>query len=843
MSGASLSLPGRRFLSAQGSIAGRVQRAGLVLLGVIVAAVLAGPLLSPYAASDLACAPFQPPSAQHWLGCNDVGQDLLTGVLTGGRISLSIGVMTALLTTVVATLVAITAAYRGGVVDQAAMRLVDVVMSLPFLPLVIVLGAFFGASLPIQVLVITLVMWAQPVRELRAQALSLRSAEYVEAARAMGASGWRVTMRHILPELTPLIVPQFIRVAHNAILLESSLSFLGLGDPVRKSWGAILFHANARTAFLTDSWVWWVMPPGMAIALTVVAFALIGYGIGDGADTAARKTGPVSANAGPDAKLDAAKLGVRGLTVDYETADGHFHAVDGASFRVAEGETLGLVGESGSGKSTLAMAVLGLLAPAARIARGDIRLDGTPLLALTPEELNGLRGKRIALVPQSAMNALNPVMTIGSQIVEAVRLRQDVSARDARKQALELLRMVDLPEDRFGAYPHELSGGMRQRAVIAIALANRPEVLIADEPTTGLDVLVQAEIMALLRDLQRRFGITILFVTHDLPLIARAADRLAIMLDGRIVETGTPDRLTGSADHPHTKALFDSMPHIDAAKIWNRPPVPETVPPLLDLEDVTLTFNKGLAAWFRHARPFTAVDRLSLAVRPGEVVGLVGGSGSGKTTTARLALGRYAPDSGHVRFDGGGSAAVRRRAVHMVFQDPYQSLRPRMRIGEIVAEPLHIHGISDPLPKVREALAAVRLPSGDDFLARRAESLSGGQRQRVAFARAVVTEPKLILADEPTSMLDQSIRLDILNLMETLRREKGVSFLFITHDIVMARHFCDRLVVMRDGRAVEAGTADEVALRPRHPYTRALIAAVEETASLPREAFERLAAE
>jgi ABC-type glutathione transport system ATPase component/ABC-type dipeptide/oligopeptide/nickel transport system permease subunit len=794
-----------------------MQWIGFGILGTMLLAVMLGPLLLPYSAQATVCQPFEAPSGAHLLGCNDVGQDLLAGLLTGGRISLGVGIFTAALTTAVATLVAVAAAYRGGLLDQIAMRTVDIIMSLPFLPLVIVLGAFFGASLIVQVLVISLVMWAQPVREIRSQALVLRASDHVRAARAMGGGFYWITSRHILPDLAALIMPQFVRVAHNAILIESSLSFLGLGDPLRKSWGTILFHANARTAFLTDAWIWWILPSGCAIALSVTAFALIGYGVGW------QRTAKVPADAADPSEPsdDSAALALRNVSVDYHTFNGSARAVRSASLNIAPGELVGLVGESGSGKSTIAMTLMRLLPHSARIAGGAAWLGGENLLTVPPEVLRSLRGKRIALVPQSAMNALNPVRTIGWQIAEAIKLHgQSAGAAQVRT----LLDLVQIDPARAAAYPHELSGGMRQRVVIAIALANNPEVLIADEPTTGLDVLVQAEIIGLLAGLRKRLGISMLFITHDLPLIAAAADRLAIMEHGRIVEIGIPSDLRNSATHPHTRALFNAVPELDAPKIWSRQE-PESCP-VLTLDEVSLTYHAGPMAWLRGARPVAAVQDVSLKISPGEVLGLVGGSGSGKTSLARLALGMIAPDAGRIEVDGAHLGGRRNASAHMIFQDPYQSLRPRMRVGDAVAEPLQIAGEEVAPEQISRALSAVHLPTDPDFPQREIGTLSGGQRQRVAFARAWIARPRILLADEPTSMLDQSIRMEVLALLEEMRQSLGTAILFITHDIVLARHFCDRIAVMQDGRIVEEGRADTVALQPSHAYTRRLIGAV-----------------
>ena len=796
-----------------------IQGAGAAILAAIVIAVIAGPLLSPYASDATVCEPFSGPTLDHPLGCNDVGQDLMTGILAGGRVSLAIGLLTAALTTLLATIYAVTAAYRGGFTDMVAMRVVDAVMALPFLPLIIVLGAFFGGSVAVQIGILCLVMWAQPVRELRAQALNLRAADYVEASRAMGASGWRVISRHITPELSPLIVPQFVRVAHNAILIESSLSFLGLGDPIEKSWGTILFHANARTAFLTDAWLWWILPPGLLIALSVVALALIGHGIGDrrneGTTAAARRNGNAAL------RHTEAPFEVAALDVAY----GAHPVVESVSLDVPAGTTLGLVGESGSGKSTLAMAALRLLPPTARIGNGSIWLKATDVLAASARDLPAMRGWRIALIPQSAMNALNPVQTVRRQLTEALRLHRFMTRRERRNRATQLMQMVRLPIDRLSAYPHELSGGMRQRVVIAIALANSPDVLIADEPTTGLDVLVQADIMALLKELSGQLGLTMLFVTHDLPLIAGSAAKLAIMQAGKLVETGSPADLSRNATHAHTKALFANVARLDAPKLWQRPPA--SGPEVLSISDAVVTFNTGVADRLRGAPPVEALRDVSLCVREAEVVGLVGGSGSGKTTLARLALGMTRPDSGHVAV--AGDRPKPGAIAHMVFQDPYQSMRPSMMVADVVAEPLRIASAppAEETGMVAGTLDSVGLPNDASFRRRPMASLSGGQRQRVAFARALVSRPRLILADEPTSMLDQSLRADLLRLMERLRREHAVAFLFITHDLPLARHFCDRIAVMQEGRIIEEGEAEQIARRPSHPYTQSLIRAAE----------------
>lgn len=862
---ATRSLARRRLLAPFSTLTGKVQVIGIIILGILICMAVLAPVLSQHGPKDLVCTPFETPGRDHILGCNDVGQDLWSQLLYGTQVSLFVGLLVAALSTVVATILALISGYTAGAarhgsgilsgswIDHLIMRLVDVSLSLPFLPLVIVLGVYFGASVQTQVLVITLVMWAHPVRELRSQVLSIRSMTYVEASRSMGASGWFIGLRHILPELAPLIVPQFVRIAHNAILVEASLSFLGLGDPLQNSWGSTLYHANARAAFLTGSWTYWIVPPGLAIGFTVLSFAFIGYGFDAslGSQKARRKSRHLKndaqtlASVVPAADMNHSNscLSLRGLTVDYPTENGVVHAVRGIDLDIARGELLGLVGESGSGKTSIGMAVLNLLREPAEITSGSIRFQGRELVGLPLQSLQELRSRQISLIPQSAMNALNPVMNIRAQIAEALQLAGYMDADERDTLSAFWMKRVGLEPEHLDYFPHELSGGMRQRAVIAIALCRRPDFVVADEPTTGLDVLVQEEIMQLLVGLQREMNLTILFITHNLPLIARHCDRLSVMLAGRIVETGQPGKLSVAASHSHTRALFDSLPAMSGAKRWaretdSRNQTP-TDSPLLELRRVCKQFDRvgGGNGWnpFSKTDGVRAIDDVSLTLNPGDTLGLVGASGAGKSTIARLIAGQISPDSGKVLYRGiarddmpDSELQAARQAVHIVYQDPYQSLNNRMTIADLVAEPLRIRGETNPdqmMPQIRAALEAVQLPSDEDFLSRLPVFLSGGQRQRVAFARAVVARPAIIIADEPTSMLDQSIRIEIMDLMENLRQQLGTAILFITHDIVLARHFCDRLIVLRNGQAVEEGDADEVILSPREDYTRAMIAA------------------
>jgi ABC-type dipeptide/oligopeptide/nickel transport system ATPase component/ABC-type dipeptide/oligopeptide/nickel transport system permease subunit len=577
---------------------GRFALAGACLLGLFALVALAAPLLAPYEPTARVATPFAAPSAAHPLGANDLGQDLLSELLYGARVSLAVGLGASAIAMLMGVTVGLVAGYARGWVDAALMRAVDVALSLPFLPLAIVLGAFLGPGLATLVIVIAAVMWAGPARELRAQVLSARERDHVLAARAMGAGPARVLARHVLPEVAPLVVPQFVLAAKLAILLEASLSFLGLGDAGAKSWGTMLFFAHSRSAFLTDAWLWWVLPAGLCIAATVLGFAFLGYGFEERARPSLRRwMAPsrrrggraqgsvgdvaVSSEASPEpepAEPTAAPGGSRGVwteglvaarkaVVEYDTADGPVRAVDGASLAIAPGEAVGLVGASGSGKTSLVSAMAGLLEPPARVASGRVSVLSAELSGLSPSQLRRLHGDRIACVPQQAMDALNPVLRVEDQLAEAVRLHSPATPREAKGQASTMLERVGLDPARGGDFPHQLSGGMRQRAVIAMALVNGPELVVADEPTSGLDVVAQAELVELLAALRARLGLALAVVTHDLAVALTVVDRVAIMQGGRIVEEGTPDRVVAAPGHPFTRELLAATPRLSQAAV------------------------------------------------------------------------------------------------------------------------------------------------------------------------------------------------------------------------------------------------------------------------------------
>jgi peptide/nickel transport system permease protein len=540
-------------------------RAGAALLAVLALGAVLAPLFTPYEPNLPSGLPFQPPSGEHLLGTNDVGEDLWTQLLFGARVSLVIALVAALVGTAVGLAVALVAGFYRGRVEAVLMRIVDLMLGFPFLVLVIVLAAFFGRGLVATILVISVVIWARPARVLRSQVLKALQAGHVLAARSMGASPPRIIVRHVLPRVAPLAAAQFVRAANIAVLLEASLAFLGLGDPVRVSWGTILHFANARNAFLTDAWAWWVLPPGLALTAAVVGFALLGYAVEEWADprlTRPARRPPRRIAAAPPVTIpDAPALSVRGLTVEYATPAGPARAVDGVSLTVEPGKVVGLVGESGSGKSTMAMALLGLTRPPARVVAGEVELGGRDLGRALRSRIAPLRGREVALIPQIAMNALNPAYTAHRQVAEAAALTRPEPAVAAAR-ATELLDLVGISPERHHAFPHELSGGMRQRVVIAMAIANEPALLVADEPVTGLDVVTQARIVELLLELRTRMGMAILLISHDLPLAATAADELLVMYAGRIVEAGPAERVTREPAHPYTAELLRGFPSL-----------------------------------------------------------------------------------------------------------------------------------------------------------------------------------------------------------------------------------------------------------------------------------------
>jgi microcin C transport system ATP-binding protein len=522
-------------------------------------------------------------------------------------------------------------------------------------------------------------------------------------------------------------------------------------------------------------------------------------------------------------------LAVRDLSVDFGTGDKAVHAVRGVGFDIRRGETVALVGESGSGKSVTALSVLQLLPyPAASHPTGSIRFQGKELVGASTRDLLAVRGNRISMIFQEPMTSLNPLHTIERQVNEVLILHKGLSREAARKRTLELLEQVGIPDaaNRLDAYPHQLSGGQRQRVMIAMALANEPDLLIADEPTTALDVTIQAQILKLLKSLQARYGMALLFITHDLGIVRKMADRVCVMTQGRIVEQGPVVEVFDRPQHSYTQHLLSAEPK-------GRPAAADpSAPEILRLDDLKVHFPIRRGVMRRTVGHVKAVDGVSLALREGHTIGLVGESGSGKTTLG-LALLRLERSEGGIRFDGRelqglGQRELRpmRREMQIVFQDPFSSLSPRMSVGEIVGEGLEVHGIGTKQERevlIDRVLREVGLdPSSRE---RYPHEFSGGQRQRISIARALVLKPRLIVLDEPTSALDMSVQAQIVDLLRDLQQRHKLAYLFISHDLKVVRALADEVVVLRHGKVVERGLAAQIFEAPQTPYTQALIAA------------------
>ena len=583
-------------------------------------------------------------------------------------------------------------------------------------------------------------------------------------------------------------------------------------------------------------------------------------------------------------------LTVQNLTVDFYSQRGQTRAVADVSFEVNRGEVVAIVGESGSGKSVTSLALLGLLAkPAACLESGTAqfaseKIGEVDLLQLSETQLQQVRGNDISMIFQEPMTSLNPVLTCGYQVVEALRLHTSLTAKEAEARTIALFTEAQLPRPAqiFKAYPHEISGGQKQRVMIAMAMACRPALLIADEPTTALDVTVQARILQLIRDLRREYGTAVLFITHDLGVVAEIADRILVMYRGRVVEQGTVLDIFTNPQHPYTRGLLACRPHLSigkkrlpvvadfmqadaagdlavrtgevgvepletpASQLRTNSDIAKTFPveqktrsttaaALLEVENLQVYFPIRKGFFTRATTYVRAVDEVSFAIFPGETVGLVGESGCGKTTLGRALLRLTEPTHGRILFEGtdlarlpAGELRHRRREFQLVFQDPYAALNPMLTVGETILEPLRVHGVggsrAEQKARVRELLRTVGL--SDDAEQRYPHEFSGGQRQRICIARALALRPKLIVCDESVSALDVSVQAQVLNLLNDLKRELGITYLFITHDLSVARFMSDRLLVMSQGKIVENGPAAEVYARPQHPYTQQLLAAI-----------------
>ncbi|USK91366.1 ABC transporter ATP-binding protein [Rossellomorea marisflavi] len=533
-------------------------------------------------------------------------------------------------------------------------------------------------------------------------------------------------------------------------------------------------------------------------------------------------------------------LKVDNLHISFQSKEEEFDAVRGVSFEVKKGETLGVVGESGSGKSVTARSIMRLLpSPPSYMKEGEITFLGENLAEKTEKEMESIRGRDIGMIFQDPMTSLNPTIRIGNQIAESLMKHQDLSREQAKKEAIDILKQVGIrnSEERYSQYPHEFSGGMRQRVMIAIALACRPTLLIADEPTTALDVTIQKQILNVMKHMQERFGTSIILITHDLGVVAGMCDSVVVMKEGEIVERGTTEEIFASPRHPYTKKLLNALPRLDEPKKSKKDPSPDK-PPLLDVSSLRQHFDLG------KGHTLKAVDDISFFIREGETLGLVGESGSGKSTTGRAILRLNEPTGGVVTYEGMSvngmtkrEMKAMRRHMQMIFQDPYASLNPRFKVMDIIGQALDIHGLcktkQDRKRRVEELLEMVGLQAS--HAKRYPHEFSGGQRQRIGIARALAVEPKFIVCDEPLSALDVSIQAQIVELLQDLQKRLGLTYLFIAHDLSMVKHISDRVAVMYAGKIVELAESEELYANPQHPYTKSLLSAI----PIPDPAIEK----
>ena len=545
-------------------------------------------------------------------------------------------------------------------------------------------------------------------------------------------------------------------------------------------------------------------------------------------------------------------LEITDLTVAFPSRCETVLAVDRASLSVEPGEIHGLVGESGAGKSTVGAAIMGLLPPPGHITSGTIALNGAPISGLDRAAMQALRGRKISMIFQDPLTSLNPLFTIRDQLTETIHIHLNVDTAKANQRALSLLTRVGIPDPqtRLDHYPHQFSGGMRQRVVIALALCSEPQVIIADEPTTALDVSIQAQILDLIKDLARESRVGVILITHDMGVIADTTDRVTVMYRGQVVETGATEQVLGHPQHAYTQSLIAAVPrpshkqhrfpqvsyggratefHIDdLARNWTKPDVDPTKP-LYQIENLTKRFLQKRALIPSHREYFTAVNSVSFDIQQGEIFGIVGESGSGKSTIARMIAGLYKPDGGTIRFDGQDITTAKdlsayRRQIQMIFQDPYSSLNPRMRVDQIIAEPARHHRLLSGRAlqhRVDELLDRTGL--GTTAGRKYPHEFSGGQRQRIAIARALATQPRFLICDEPTSALDVSIQAQILNILKDLQEHLNLTMLLISHDLPVMRQMCDRVAVMQNGRIVEQSDTETLFASPTASYTQSLL--------------------
>lgn len=834
-------------------------------LGLIIGLAALAPVIAPYDPTAIEISNrLAAPNAAHWLGQDELGRDVLSRLIYGARVSLSVAFVASLIAAIIGISAGLVGGYYQGIAEILTIRTSEILLSFPPILFALLVVTFAGPGSQTLMLVLGILYAPKFARLTYGETLTLRNREYVDAMRAVGASDFRILTRTILPNLAAPLLVQFSLTVSAAIVVESGLSFLGLGVvPPDPSWGLMI--RGARSYMTNNPWglVW----PCLLLLVTIYLVNQLCDALRDAFDPKfaskvkkPAKTGVrvgVASKVGETNAKTTSRLEVKDLHVQFTTGERVVNAVNGVSFTVEAGKTLAVVGESGSGKSVTALSIMQLAAPGSSSVEGSIKFNGKELLTASGDEIRQIRGNEIAMIFQEPMTSLNPVLTIGFQINEALIRHRGMSRGEADKETIRLLERVRIPAAaaRVHEYPHRFSGGMRQRVMIAMALACGPKLLIADEPTTALDVTIQAQILELIKELQREEGMSVLFITHDMGVVAEVADNTVVMYKGEAVETGTTAEIFANPKHPYTQSLLAAVPRLGSMGGSSRPrrfptvdrstgvadlplEVPDTVKaserPVLEVSGLTTRFDIRTGLFATLAGRVHAVENVSFDVRAGETLALVGESGCGKSTTGRSIMRLLEPNKGTVLLDGVDILGLgvremreQRRRIQMIFQDPFASLNPRINVGTAIAEPLLINRMAsraEAKEKVNELLKRVGLQP--EMAKRYPHEFSGGQRQRISIARALALEPRLIVADESVSALDVSVKAQVVNLMLDLQASMGLSYLFISHDMAVVERVSHRVAVMYLGEIVEIGPRQAIFENPQHPYTKRLLAAV-----------------
>jgi peptide/nickel transport system ATP-binding protein len=828
-------------------------------------------------------------SGYHVLGTDRTGNDVLWQALKSIRTAWVIGSLATVAMLPPALIFGISAGYFKGWIDDVIQYVYTTLTSIPGVLLigacVLMMQVYIDAHpgmfptsaqradlrLFLLCMILGLTGWAGLCRLLRAEALKLRELEYVQAARAFGISHMRIMARHLLPNLMHIVLITVVLQFSGLVLYEAVLSYLGIGvDPSMNSFGSMI--EKARLEMSRDPMIWWNLLTAFLFMLALVLSAnLFSDAVRDAFDPRTRAFRPKRFKLGarsPQASsstpsIDGATIGatspvlsvvlnVTALDIALDTDDQVRLAVKALALTIHRGETFALVGESGSGKSMTAMALMRLLPEALRVVGGRIELQGTELTQLSEAAMRSVRGARAGMIFQEPGTSLNPVMRIGDQILEPIERHTALRGSEARERAVQWLGRVGIPEPevRIDDYPFQFSGGQKQRIMIAIALAAEPELLIADEPTTALDVTVQAQVLALLADIQKEFGMAVLLITHDLAVVRQVADTVSLMRHGEIVETAPAEQFFASPKHAYARELFDAIPTFAkrgralSAQGQSRAGLESSgsdgsqASAVLHVDQLQVHYpiRKGLLR--RIVAYNKVVQGVSFTLHANETLALVGGSGCGKTTVAKTLLrlldgsasinGSAVVERTNILQASGAELKALRGQIQIVFQDPFASLDPRMRVGAILQEGIAAlrpeWSAAEQARRIAYLLERVDLPENSAL--RYPHEFSGGQRQRIAIARALAVEPNILILDEPTSALDVSVQAQILDLLQDLQRETGMAYLFITHNFGVVEYFADRVAVMDAGHVVELGTAAQVLQAPSHVVTKELLAAV-----------------